>query len=164
MKPEVHLDRWRATSFCTREDWTWWEGKVQRNTEVQWDFWIRDTSQFVILLDSLWSYHLLSKIVQILNVITINKSLLNNITLRSLLCMSALSEDVHSSPNTVRVTKSRRMGRAGHFTRIGGEQVYTGFWWGNLRERDHLGGPGVYGRILLSWIFRKWEVRTFGFH
>jgi len=56
--------------------------------------------------------------------------------------MSALSEDVHCSPNTVRVTKSRRMGRAGHFTRIGGEQVYTGFWWGNLRERDHLGGPG----------------------
>jgi hypothetical protein len=21
--------------------------------------------------------------------------------------------------------------------------VYTGFWWGNLRERDHLEDPGV---------------------
>jgi hypothetical protein len=20
-------------------------------------------------------------------------------------------------------------------------EAYTGFWWGNLRERDHLGGP-----------------------
>jgi len=35
---------------------------------------------------------------------------------------------------------------------------YTGFWWGNLRERDHLGDPGVDGRIILRWIFRKWDV------
>jgi len=36
--------------------------------------------------------------------------------------------------------------------------VYTGFWWGNLRERDHLEGPGLDGRIILRWIFRKWYV------
>jgi len=36
--------------------------------------------------------------------------------------------------------------------------VYTGFWWGNLRERDRLGDPGVDGRIILGWIFRKWYV------
>jgi len=29
---------------------------------------------------------------------------------------------------------------------------------GNLRERDHLGDPGVDGRIILRWIFRKWDV------
>jgi hypothetical protein len=36
--------------------------------------------------------------------------------------------------------------------------VCTGFWWGNLRERDRLGDPGVDGRILLGWIFKKWDV------
>jgi len=36
----------------------------------------------------------------------------------------------------------------------GAGQVYTGFWWGNLRERDRLDDPGIDGRIL-RWIFRK---------
>jgi hypothetical protein len=30
--------------------------------------------------------------------------------------------------------------------------VYTGFWWGNLRKRDHLNDPGTNSRI-----FRKWD-------
>ena len=37
-------------------------------------------------------------------------------------------------------------------------EVYTGFRWGNLRERDHLGDPAIDGRIILRWIFRKWDV------
>jgi hypothetical protein len=37
-------------------------------------------------------------------------------------------------------------------------KVYTGFWWRNLRERDHLEDPGVDVRIILRWIFRKWDV------
>jgi hypothetical protein len=36
-----------------------------------------------------------------------------------------------------------------------GEEVYTGFWWGNLREGEHLEDPGVDGRIILRWVFRK---------
>jgi len=35
----------------------------------------------------------------------------------------------------------------------------TGLWWGNLKERDHLGDTGVDGRIILRRIFRKWDVR-----
>jgi hypothetical protein len=38
-----------------------------------------------------------------------------------------------------------------------GVEEYTGFWWGNLRERDHLGDPGIDGRIRLRLIFRKWD-------
>jgi hypothetical protein len=33
--------------------------------------------------------------------------------------------------------------------------VCTAFWWGNLKERDHWGDPGVDGRIALRWIFQK---------
>jgi hypothetical protein len=33
-----------------------------------------------------------------------------------------------------------------------------GFGGGNLRERARLGDPGVDGRIILRWIFRKWDV------
>jgi hypothetical protein len=36
--------------------------------------------------------------------------------------------------------------------------MYTGFWRGNLRKGDHLGDPGVDSRIILRWIFRKWDV------
>jgi len=31
----------------------------------------------------------------------------------------------------------------------------TGFWWRNVRERDHLGDSRADGRIILRWIFRK---------
>jgi hypothetical protein len=34
-------------------------------------------------------------------------------------------------------------------------EVHTGFWWETLRERDHFENPGIDGRIILRWIFRK---------
>jgi hypothetical protein len=38
---------------------------------------------------------------------------------------------------------------------LGREEVYAGFWWENLREKDYWGDLGVDGRIILKWIFRK---------
>jgi hypothetical protein len=34
--------------------------------------------------------------------------------------------------------------------------VYTWFWWGNLRERDHLEDASINESITLQWIFKKW--------
>jgi hypothetical protein len=49
------------------------------------------------------------------------------------------------------------MREAGHVARVGeGRGVYR-VLWENLRERDHWGDPSVDGRIILRWIFRRWD-------
>jgi hypothetical protein len=35
-------------------------------------------------------------------------------------------------------------------------EVHTGFWWGDLREREHLENLGIGGRIILKWVFKEW--------
>jgi hypothetical protein len=30
-------------------------------------------------------------------------------------------------------------------------------WWGDLREGNHFRDIGVDGRIILKWIFKKWD-------
>jgi hypothetical protein len=39
-------------------------------------------------------------------------------------------------------------------------EVSTGFWWGNVRERDQMEDPDVDERIIFRWICRKWDVRV----
>jgi hypothetical protein len=36
--------------------------------------------------------------------------------------------------------------------------VHTGFWWGDLKEGNHLGDPSVDGRIILKWILKLYGV------
>jgi len=36
-------------------------------------------------------------------------------------------------------------------------EVHTGIWWGNMRERDHLGDLDIDGMIILKLIFSKWD-------
>ena len=47
------------------------------------------------------------------------------------------------------------MRRMRHVAGMGERRGLYRFWWGNLPERDHLGDPGVDGKIILRWIFRK---------
>ena len=63
---------------------------------------------------------------------------------------------LYSSPNVVRVIKSRLLRWVGHVACRVERRGYTGFWWGNLEEGDHLGDPGVDGRIILRSNLRKW--------
>jgi hypothetical protein len=35
------------------------------------------------------------------------------------------------------------------------EEAYTGFWWGNVRERDHMEDPAVNASIIFRQIFKK---------
>jgi len=41
---------------------------------------------------------------------------------------------------------------------LGREEVRTGFWWGNVRERDNLQGLGVDVNTILKLIFKIWDV------
>jgi hypothetical protein len=59
--------------------------------------------------------------------------------------------NLYSSPNIVRVIKSRRMRWAGHVARMGdGRGVYK-VWLGGPKVRDHWEDLGVGGRITLRW-------------
>ena len=35
--------------------------------------------------------------------------------------------------------------------------MHTGFWWGDLRESDHLKDLAVDGEIILQWILKTWN-------
>jgi hypothetical protein len=70
--------------------------------------------------------------------------------------MRSLINYVHFSPNIIRMNKSKSKRLAGHVACMETGEVHTRFWWGNLRERDHLEDPSVDGRIILRWTFRKW--------
>jgi len=65
--------------------------------------------------------------------------------------------DLYSSPNIILVMKSRRMRWVGHVACMGEKRVEYSVLVGKPEGRIHLEDPGVNGRIILSWIFKKWN-------
>jgi hypothetical protein len=66
--------------------------------------------------------------------------------------------DLYSSPNIDRVINREEWGGWGKWFIWQRGEVYARLWWGNPRERDRLENPGLDGRIIIRWIFRKWNV------
>ena len=66
--------------------------------------------------------------------------------------------DLYCSLNNIRVIKARRMRRAVHVVRMGKKKSLFRVLVGKPEEREHLKDPGVDGRIILRWIFRKGNV------
>jgi hypothetical protein len=45
--------------------------------------------------------------------------------------------DLYSSPNIIRIIKSRRMRWVGHVARIERRGTRIGYWWESQKETDH---------------------------
>jgi len=58
----------------------------------------------------------------------------------------------------VRVIKSRRKSWAGHVARMGERSGVYRILVGKPEGKRPLGRPSIDGRIILRWIFRKWDV------
>jgi len=63
--------------------------------------------------------------------------------------------DLYFSLNIIRVVKLRRMGWVGHVAHMGERRGTYRVLVGKPERRDHLEDPGIDGRIILRWIFRK---------
>jgi hypothetical protein len=55
-------------------------------------------------------------------------------------CRKLQTEELHnlySSPNIIRMIKSRRMRLAGHIARMKRREMHIGYWWENQKKQDH---------------------------
>jgi hypothetical protein len=65
--------------------------------------------------------------------------------------------DLYFAPNIVQVIRSRRMRWAEYVECMWSVEVHTGFSVGNRTEKDYLEDPALLGRVILSWICKKWD-------
>ena len=85
------------------------------------------------------------------------KSFLKFFVTSSLLLFSC-KHGMISSPNIIWVVKSRIMSWAGQVACRGRWELHVGFFLGaNLRGRDHLRDVCINERVILKWIFKKWD-------
>jgi hypothetical protein len=60
------------------------------------------------------------------------------------------------------VIQVRRIRWADHVAPLGIGEVHTGVWWVSLKVTDHLEDIGIDGRIILKWIFKKYDGAVLG--
>ena len=65
---------------------------------------------------------------------------------------------MYSSPTIARMIKLRRMRWAGHVASMGERRDVYRVLVGKPEGKISLGRPGIDGRIILRWIFRKWDM------
>jgi hypothetical protein len=58
--------------------------------------------------------------------------------------------NLYSSPNIIRMIKSRRLRLAGHVARMGRRGMHIGYWWDIQKERDHWEAQDVRGWTILK--------------
>jgi hypothetical protein len=66
--------------------------------------------------------------------------------------------DLYSSPNVIRLIKSRKMRLTGHIASTGEKRGAHVVLVGKPEGKNHLEDLGEEGKIILKWIFRKWIV------
>jgi hypothetical protein len=65
--------------------------------------------------------------------------------------------DLYSSPNIIRVIRSRRMRWAGHVARVGGKRGAYRILVGRPEGRRPLGRPRLRWEDNIKWIFKAWD-------
>ena len=58
--------------------------------------------------------------------------------------------NMYSSLDVMWTTRLRRARWVGHVACMAEREIYRGFWWGKLKERDQLEGLDKEGRIILK--------------